>query len=195
MARLPQRHRDAAARIVVPSDLDIPAPRAVPEFLKEHKKLNGPMLIANFMQGISSRAMDPGRWWWQANDAMKLNPFNEVSNAKQLIKAAIADLCKATRSAKKKAGLLRLPSGQGQVPVPHPTRELGWVVCVHAPDKGGSLYFPHAGIILRLAPGDAMLFPLAGGFGIAPIKEGYSFLMCSHEPPVPRLVLPWGSAA
>lgn len=192
MAKLPPEHRDAAAKIMVPPDMDIPDPRIVPEFLPEKRKLDGARLIANFMQGLSARAHDPGRWWWKATEAVKQNPMNEVSNAKRLIRDSISDLSKATRSPKKEAGLLRLPVSQGQLPVPHPKPDLAWILCLHRPEKGGSVYFPHAGIILRMNPGDAVLFPRAGGLGISPIVEGYMYLMLSCEPPTPRLVMPWG---
>ena len=191
MERLPQAHKDASAKIVVPHDLDIPPPRAVPEFLPVKRKLDAARLITNFLQGVSARAQDPGRYWWSVSDAVKLNPMNESrSNAKVIIDAATSDLCKATRSPKKKAGLLRLPVGQGQLPVPYPKPDLAWMLCLHAPDKGGSVYFPHAGVILRIHAGDGLMFPRAGGFGISPIIEGYCFMMMSHEPPTPRLILP-----
>ena len=192
MAKLPQNHREAAARVDVPRDLDIPGVRTVHQFLPETRDLDVARLIANFMQGLSARAMDPGRWWWPAYEAVKQNPMNERSRAKVFIKDAIADLCKATRSPKKNAGLLRLPAGQGQIPVSHPTRELAWMLCVYPPERGGAIYFPHAGVIFRIAAGDAVLFPRAGGFGIEPIIEGYMFLMMSYEPPTPRLILPAG---
>ncbi len=195
---IPQPYRDAAAQVKVPREYleTVPAPRYVPGLIQKTRKLDGATLIANWMQALSARAMDPGRWWWNAYEALKTNPTNEVSFAKKLAKAAIDDLCKATRSAKKHAGFLRMPKGIGQMPVHHPTDELAWLVCLHPADEGGIVFFPHARLPLPpLAPGDAVLFPRCGGMGITPVEQGYQFLLVSHEPPTPRLVLPWGSAA